>query len=187
MILVLALQGGEGFLSLFEDVVLPADQLAPEILPLPFIHEGLVFCRTITLINHDICHVQPFFPDDQVTDEPDDVRVAELIREAALEGVRDELPHSLAVVVDEIVPREERTEDNPLTDVRATMYVERSSQKAIIIGRQGARLREVGQTARRDIESLLGVPVFLARNAWDLRTTTEEWPALRFTATREQH
>jgi hypothetical protein len=64
MVLVLALQGGESFLSLFEDVVLPTDQLAPEILPLPFIHEGLVFCRTITLINHDICHVQPFFPDE---------------------------------------------------------------------------------------------------------------------------
>jgi GTP-binding protein Era len=104
---------------------------------------------------------EPFFPEGQTTDEPDDVRVAELIREAALEGVRDELPHSLAVVVDEIVPREDRSSDRPLTDVRATMYVERSSQKAIIIGRQGARLREVGQTARRDIEALLGVPVYL--------------------------
>jgi GTP-binding protein Era len=104
---------------------------------------------------------EPFFPADQVTDEPVDVRVAEMIREAALEGVRDELPHSLAVVVDEIVPREERPEGKPLTDVRATMFVERSSQKAIIIGRQGARLREVGQTARHDIEAFLGVPVFL--------------------------
>ena len=92
-----------------------------------------------------------YFPEGQVTDEPEDVRVAELIREAALEGVRDELPHSLAVVVDEIVPREDRPTDQPLTDVRATMYVERQSQKAIIIGRQGGRLREVGQTARRDI------------------------------------
>ena len=97
----------------------------------------------------------------QTTDEPEDVRVAELIREAALEGVRDELPHSLAVVVDEIVPRAERPPDRPLTDVRATMFVERPSQKAIIIGRQGVRLREVGQVARRDIEALLGVPVFL--------------------------
>ncbi|HEX5016831.1 MAG TPA: GTPase Era [Actinomycetes bacterium] len=104
---------------------------------------------------------EAFFPEGQTTDEPEDVRVAELIREAALEGVRDELPHSLAVVVDEIVPRAERPPDRPLTDVRATMFVERPSQKAIIIGRQGVRLREVGQVARRDIEALLGVPVFL--------------------------
>jgi GTP-binding protein Era len=104
---------------------------------------------------------EAFFPEGQATDEPEEVRVAELVREAALEGVRDELPHSLAVVVDEIVPRDDRPVDRPLTDVRATMYVERQSQKAIIIGRQGERLRDVGRTARRDIESLLGVPVFL--------------------------
>ena len=104
---------------------------------------------------------EPFFPEGQVTDEPEDVRVGELIREAALEGVRDELPHSLAVVVDEIVPRDDRPADRPLTDVRATMYVERPSQKAIIIGHKGSRLRDVGQTARRDIEALLGVPVYL--------------------------
>ena len=104
---------------------------------------------------------EPFFPEGQVTDEPEDIRVGELIREAALEGVRDELPHSLAVVVDEIVPRDDRPADRPLTDVRATMYVERPSQKAIIIGHKGSRLRDVGQTARRDIEALLGVPVYL--------------------------
>ena len=104
---------------------------------------------------------EPFFPEGQVTDEPEDIRVGELIREAALEGVRDELPHSLAVVVDEIVPRDDRPADRPLTDVRATMYVERPSQKAIIIGHKGSRLRDVGQTARRDIEALLDVPVYL--------------------------
>jgi GTP-binding protein Era len=104
---------------------------------------------------------EPYFPQDQVTDEPQDIRVSELIREAALEGVRDELPHSLAVVVEEIVPRENRPADRPLTDVRATMYVERTSQKAIVIGHKGERLREVGKTARRDIEALLGVPVYL--------------------------
>jgi GTP-binding protein Era len=102
-----------------------------------------------------------FFPEGQVTDEPEDIRVAELIREAALEGVRDELPHSIAVVVDEMVPREGRPADRPLTDVRATVYVERSSQKAIIIGHKGSRLRDVGKTARQDIERLLGVPIFL--------------------------
>ncbi len=104
---------------------------------------------------------EAFFPADQVTDEPDDVRIAELIREAALEGVRDELPHSIAVVVDEMRPREDRPEGRPLTDIHATLYIERTSQKAIIIGHKGSRLRDVGQVARRDIEALLGVPVYL--------------------------
>ena len=104
---------------------------------------------------------EAFFPADQVTDEPDDVRIAELIREAALEGVRDELPHSIAVMVDEMGPREDRPAERPLTDIHATLYVERTSQKAIIIGHKGSRLRDVSQTARRDIEALLGVPVYL--------------------------
>ena len=103
----------------------------------------------------------PLYPDGELTDEPEAVMVAELIREAALEGVRDELPHSLAVVVDEIVPREGRSEDNPLLDIRVNLYVERSSQKAIIIGKGGARLREVGTNARLAIEALLGTRVYL--------------------------
>ncbi|UPO78338.1 GTPase Era [Arthrobacter sp. Helios] len=103
----------------------------------------------------------PLYPDGELTDEPEAVMVAELVREAALEGVRDELPHSLAVVVDEIVPREGRSAENPLLDVRVNLYVERSSQKAIIIGRGGARLREVGTNARRGIEALLGTRVYL--------------------------
>ncbi|MER1998042.1 MAG: GTPase Era [Arthrobacter sp.] len=103
----------------------------------------------------------PLYPDGELTDEPEAVMVAELVREAALEGVRDELPHSLAVVVEEIVPREGRSEDNPLLDVRVILYVERPSQKAIIIGRGGSRLREVGTNARRGIEALLGTRVYL--------------------------
>ena len=99
-----------------------------------------------------------FYPDGELTDEPEAVMVAELVREAALEGVRDELPHSLAVVVDEIVPREGPT---PMLDVRVNLFVERDSQKAIIIGRGGARLRDVGSEARRGIEALLGTRVFL--------------------------
>ncbi|AKU16556.1 GTPase Era [Luteipulveratus mongoliensis] len=101
------------------------------------------------------------YPDGQLTDEPEAVMIAELVREAALEGVRDELPHSLAVVVEEMIPREDRPEDNPLLDVRVNVYVERSSQKAIIIGRGGSRLREVGTTARKGIEALLGQRVYL--------------------------
>lgn len=103
----------------------------------------------------------PLYPDGELTDEPEAVMVAELVREAALEGVRDELPHSLAVVVEEIVPREGRPEDNPLLDVRVNLYVERPSQKAIIIGRGGSRLREVGSNARRSIEALLGTRIYL--------------------------
>ena len=103
----------------------------------------------------------PLYPDGELTDSPEERMVAELIREAALEGVRDELPHSLAVVVEEMVPREGRSEENPLLDIRAELYVERDSQKGIVIGKGGARLREVGSTARRQIEALLGTPVFL--------------------------
>ncbi|WP_353113329.1 GTPase Era [Microbacterium sp.] len=92
-----------------------------------------------------------------VTDESLEDRIAEIIREAALEGVRDELPHSIAVVVDDIA----RREDSDLTDVHASIVVERDSQKAIIIGRKGARLRDVGATARAGIEPLIGTRVFL--------------------------
>ena len=88
--------------------------------------------------------------------------MAELIREAALEGVRDELPHSLAVVIDEVSVRQNRSaEQGDLTDVRAILYVERPSQKGIVIGRGGARLKEVGTNARRQIETLLGTQIYL--------------------------
>ena len=96
------------------------------------------------------------YPDGELTDEPEFVMVAELIREAALEGVRDELPHSIAVVVDDMIPRENRSPDNPLIDVHASLYVERDSQKAIIIGHKGTRLRDVGISSRKQIEALLG-------------------------------
>jgi GTP-binding protein Era len=103
-----------------------------------------------------------FYPDGELTDEPEEVLMAELIREAALEGVRDELPHSLAVVIDEVSPREGRSEEQgDLVDVRALIYVERDSQKGIVIGKGGARLKEVGTNARRQIEKLLGTKVYL--------------------------
>jgi GTP-binding protein Era len=101
------------------------------------------------------------YPEGELTDEPEAVMVAELVREAALEGVRDELPHSLAVVVDEIVPRETGKDEAPMLDVRVHLFVERDSQKAIVIGRGGSRLREVGTRARRGIEALLGSRVYL--------------------------
>ena len=87
--------------------------------------------------------------------------IAELIREGALEGVRDELPHSIAVTVEEMIPRPDRPADRPLLDVHATIHVERDSQKGIIIGHKGERLRDVGIAARGQIEALLGTPVHL--------------------------
>jgi len=111
---------------------------------------------------------QPLYPEGELTDEPEQVLVAELIREAALEGVRDELPHSIAVVVDEMGPRAGRDD---LTDVYAQMYVERPSQKSIVIGAKGARLKEVGSRARHQIEALLGTKVYL-----DLRVkVAKDW------------
>ena len=108
------------------------------------------------------------YPDGELTDEPERVMVAELIREAALEGVRDELPHSIAVVVDEMRPRAGRDD---LVDVEAVMFVERESQKGIVIGTGGARLRDVGSKARRQIEALLGSRVYL-----DLRVkVAKDW------------
>lgn len=92
-----------------------------------------------------------------VTDESLEDRVAEIIRESALDGVRDELPHSIAVTVDEIAARE----GGDLTDIHASLVVERDSQKAIVIGRKGSRLRDVGARARAQIEPLVGTNVFL--------------------------
>ena len=110
----------------------------------------------------------PLYPDGELTDEPERDLVAELIREAALEGVREELPHSIAVVVEEMKPRVGKEN---LTDVYAEMYVERPSQKAIVIGAKGARLKDVGSRARKQIEALLGTHVYL-----DLRVkVAKDW------------
>lgn len=102
-----------------------------------------------------------FYPAGELTDEPEEILMAELIREAALEGVRDELPHSLAVVIEDVEERQRSGDQDPLIDVRAVLYVERDSQKGIVIGKGGARLREVGTVARTQIEKLLGTKVFL--------------------------
>jgi GTP-binding protein Era len=97
----------------------------------------------------------PLYPDGDVTDEPEATLVAELIREAVLEGVRDELPHSIAVLVEEMM-----VEGN-LTKIYANLFIERPSQKSIIIGTRGARLKDVGTKAREQIETLLGTRVYL--------------------------
>lgn len=101
---------------------------------------------------------QKLYPDDAVTDETIEDRIAELIREAALEGVSDELPHSIAVTIDDMIERD----DKPITDIYANLFVERDSQKGIIIGKGGERLQDVGARARAEIEALLGSQVFLS-------------------------
>ncbi|WP_454921460.1 GTPase Era [Actinomyces naeslundii] len=119
----------------------------------------------------------PLYPTGEITDEPQQVMIAELVREAALEGVRDELPHSLAVVVDEIADPDDEREVGRIKgvggrlQVRVSLVVERDSQKAIIIGRGGRRLKEVGVNARKGIEKLLGRKVYL-----DLHVrTAKDW------------
>jgi GTP-binding protein Era len=113
----------------------------------------------------------PLYPDGEVTDEPEEALVAELIREAALEGVHDELPHSITVTVEEMGLREGRPVDQPLLDIYASMIVERNSQKGIVIGHRGSRLRDIGAAARHQIEAILGTPVYL-----DLRVKVlKEW------------
>jgi GTPase len=108
------------------------------------------------------------YPDDARTDEAIDVSIAELIREAALDGVRDELPHSIAVTLDEMRPREGRPD---LTEIFATIHLERPSQKGIVIGTRGVRLKAIGTAARSEIERLLGTRVHL-----DLHVAVEkEW------------
>lgn len=112
----------------------------------------------------------PLYPEGELSDEPDDVMIAELVREAALEGVHDELPHSLAVVVEEMITRKNKNKEE-VVNIYVNLYVERDSQKAIIIGKGGSRLKEVGSRARNGIEALLGKKIYL-----DLHVkTAKDW------------
>ena len=103
----------------------------------------------------------PLYPEGELTDEPEATLIAELVREAALEGAREELPHSIAVTVEEMEFREGRPADNPLLDVHVNLFVERESQKYIIIGKGGSNLRKIGTKAREQIEAMLGTRVYL--------------------------
>lgn len=100
----------------------------------------------------------PLYLDDETTDEDLSKRISELIRESILEGVHDELPHSLAVTLDDIIERE----DKDMVDIYANVFVERDSQKGIIIGNGGSRLKEIGATSRASIEKLMGRKVYLS-------------------------
>ena len=101
---------------------------------------------------------EALYPADAVTEEGLESRISELVREAVLEGVEDELPHSIAVTIDDIIERD----DKDLLEIYANLFVERDSQKGIIIGHQGSRLADVGARARAEIEPLVGKQVFLS-------------------------
>jgi GTP-binding protein Era len=125
-----------------------------EIVPVSAVDGYQVDLLADLLVNR-LPHGRPLYLNDELTDSPESVMVAELVREAALSGVRDELPHSIAVVVEELVHGEQRV------DIHAIMYVERDSQKGIVIGTGGERLKAVGTVARHQIEALLGAKVYL--------------------------
>ncbi|MGH2669000.1 MAG: GTPase Era [bacterium] len=102
-----------------------------------------------------------YYPDDVVTDQPDTLLAAELLREKLLAIAREELPHSLAVTVEEIEERPGRSGQDPLLAIRAVIRVERESQKAIVIGKGGSVLKDAGTEARIELEALLGARVHL--------------------------
>jgi GTP-binding protein Era len=104
----------------------------------------------------------PFYPADMSSDQELNTQIADLIREAAIEDVFEEVPHSIAVLIDEISERDRREEgDRPFFDIHASIIVERDSQKAIIIGNKGERLKQVGIVARGEIEKKLKARIFL--------------------------
>ena len=127
------------------------------IVPVSAVVENQLEVLTKVLI--DLMPESPaLYPPEAVTDETIENRICELIREATLEGVRDELPHSIAVTIDEMAQRKGRD----LTDIHANIFVERDSQKGIIIGHKGSRLIDVGKRARLEIEKLIGTKVYLS-------------------------
>ena len=147
-----------------------------DIVPVSALRGEQIDVLTDVLVSH-LPPSPPLYPADEITDEPRAVMIGELVREAALEDVRQELPHSLAVVVDEILDPDTDTTGSRIKgeggrlQVRVSLVVERDSQKAIIIGRGGSRLKEIGITARRGIEKLVGRKVYL-----DLHVrTAKDW------------
>jgi len=127
-----------------------------EIIPISAL-EGNNVEQLLAQIKNYIPEGPQYYPADQVTDHPERFIVSELIREKALHLTREEIPHSLAVLIDKM----ERKKDKDIVHIMATIIVERDSQKGIVIGKQGKMLKEIGQRARVDIENLLGTKVFL--------------------------
>ncbi|HEX5564833.1 MAG TPA: GTPase Era [Sporosarcina sp.] len=127
-----------------------------EIVPLSALNGNNVERLMETLTNY-LPEGPKYYPDDQVTDHPERFIISEFIREKVLHLTREEIPHSVAVVIEKI----ERDESRGLVDVAATIIVDRDSQKGIVIGKKGALLKEIGTKARHDIEMLLGSKVYL--------------------------
>lgn len=128
-----------------------------DVIPVSAVADSQVGLLTDLLISR-LPESPRLYPDAELTDEPMETRIAELVREASLDGVREELPHSLAALVTEMGQREGRP---GLTDIYVTIFVERDSQKAIVLGHQGSRLSSVGRRARLEIEELLSTKVYL--------------------------
>ncbi|MCA1058015.1 GTPase Era [Rossellomorea aquimaris] len=119
--------------------------------------EGNNVEQLLQLLKDQLPEGPQFYPADQITDHPERFIVSELIREKVLHLTREEIPHSIAVVIDKM----EKKQEKDLIDVIATIIVERDSQKGIVIGKQGSMLKEVGKRSRVDIENLLGTKVYL--------------------------
>ena len=127
-----------------------------EIIPLSALNGNNVD-RLMETLNKYLPVGPKYYPDDQVTDHPERFIISELIREKVLHLTREEVPHSIAVVIEKIA----RDEEKNIVNVMATIIVDRDSQKGIVIGKQGSLLKQIGTKARRDIEMLLGSKVFL--------------------------
>lgn len=126
-----------------------------EIVPISAL-EGNNVDRLISVLKEQLSEGPKYYPDDQITDHPERFIISELIREKALQLTKEEVPHSIAVVVDKI-----EQEPNEKVQVHASIIIERNSQKGIIIGKQGSMLKRIGSMARRDIEKLLGTKIYL--------------------------
>jgi GTP-binding protein Era len=130
--------------------------------------DGTQLDLLVELILRHLPEGRPLYPEGHTSDEPEQHLVAELIREKALAVVRDELPHSVAVLVEEMGPDPERED---LLVIRAFLFVERASQKPIVLGKGGSVLRDIGTRARAELEALFGTQIYL-----DLRVkVAKEW------------
>ncbi|MBN9653719.1 GTPase Era [Halobacillus litoralis] len=127
-----------------------------EIIPISAL-EGNNVNHLLDVLKKHLPEGPQFYPEDQITDHPERFVISEFIREKVLHLTREEIPHSIAVVIESIEPRNEHDK----VQIQAAIIVERKSQKGIIIGKQGSMLKEIGKRARRDIESLLGSKVYL--------------------------
>ncbi|WP_077621472.1 GTPase Era [Sediminibacillus massiliensis] len=127
-----------------------------EIIPISAL-EGNNVDHLLKVLKQHLPEGPQYYPEDQITDHPERFVISELIREKALQLTREEIPHSIAVVIDNIEEREKSGN----VFIQATIVTERKSQKGIIIGKQGSMLKEIGQRARQDIEALLGTKIFL--------------------------